>query len=107
MSTNIVSARKILVSQDNTFVGSGADFGAVPTGGFARLTGLASAIGSMTIRMRSAIDPTGPFLVSSNWSVNSGITYLDVFNYGAQTYFDVTATVSQQCSFIIYGEPTR
>ena len=90
--------RKALVHQSNVFVGSGADFGAQLTSAFTRITGLASVIGSMTIRLRNQIDLSGPFLVASNWSVSSGVNFLDVPNRADYTYINVTAANSQVCT---------
>jgi len=97
--------RTALVHESNSFVGSGADFGAQLTSAFTRITGLASMIGSMTVRIRSQMDVSGPFLVTSNWSVNSGVNFLDVPNRADYTYFDVTAANSQVASLLIVGEP--
>jgi hypothetical protein len=99
--------RRALVRQHNVFVGSGADFGDVLTSQYSRLTGMASIVGSMTVRIRSAVASGGPYLVSSNWSVNSGPNLLDSINYGDYTRFDVTAAKSQVCSILIRGEPLR
>lgn len=100
--------RQALVTQNSgSGVNSGSDFGAKQVGGFARLTGLASVIGSMSIRMRTGIAEGGPFFVSSVWSINSGTNILDVPNYGSWTYFDVTAALSQSPTFSIYGDPVR
>lgn len=101
-------SRQALVTQSSGSVAnSGADFGAKRVGGFTRITGLASVIGSMSIRMRTGISETGPFFVSSTWIVNSGPNILDAPNYGSWTYFDITASLSQSPVFAIFGDPMR
>ena len=106
MHINILS-REALVQQSNTFIGSGADFGAQLTSPYTRITGLASVIGSMTVRMRGTMAESGPFLVTSNWAVNSGVTFLDVPARTPYTSFDVTAANSQVASLLFIGEPLR
>lgn len=101
-------SRQALVVVDNVFCGSGADFGAKNVSGFTRVSGIASVIGSVSIRMRSAINQAGPFITSSVWVANSGPTQFDAPNYGSYLSIDVTAAASQAaCSFAIYGEPLR
>jgi len=68
------------VTNNNTFVGSGADFGVKNVAGFTRIGGVASIIGSMTIRLRGGLNQVGPFFVNSTWSVNSGVSVLDAPN---------------------------
>ncbi len=100
-------SRQALVAQNAVAVNSGSDFGAKNVAGFTRITGLASGVGSMTIRMRTGMAETGPFISSSVWTVNSGVNILDAPNYGSWVSIDITATVSQAPTFSIYGEPVR
>jgi len=55
----------------------------------------------------SAIASGGPYLVSSNWSINSDPNVLDTINDGDYMCFDVTAANSQVCSLLINGDPMR
>jgi len=65
-------SRQAVVTNNNTFVGSVV--------GFTRIGGVASIIGSMTIRLRGGLNQAGPFFVNSTWSVNSGVSVLDAPN---------------------------
>lgn len=105
-------SRQALVTQGSgSSVTSGADFGVKNVSGFTRITGLASIVGSASIRMRTGINETGPYFVNSTWNVLSGTNILDTPNYGSWTYFDVTVAQSlapaQSPIFSIYGEPVR
>jgi hypothetical protein len=88
-------------------VDSGAILAEVYTGQYPRITGIATIIGSAKIRLRTSVDSGGPYLVSSNWAINSGPTYLDSVNYGHFHTIDVTAANSQAGSFLLTGEPAR
>ena len=101
-------SRQALVTQGSgSAVSSGTDFGVKNVSGFTRITGLASVIGSMSIRMRAGISETGPFIVTSTWTVNSGFSTMDAPNYGSCLSIDITATVSQSPTFQIFGDPVR
>jgi hypothetical protein len=101
--------RKALLTQNNVTVNSGSDFGSALTTPFTRLTGLASVTGSLSIRLRGSIDPTGAALVSSVWVANSGVNFLDVPNRASYIAFDITAcaTPGQTATILITGEPLR
>ncbi len=86
---------------------SGSDFGPQLTSGFTRISGTASVIGSMTIRLQGRFIPTGPVFVSSNWAVNSGVSFLDVPCRTPYTAFDVTNASSQLASLLFTGEVLR
>lgn len=107
-------SRQALVTQNNIAVNSGADFGVTNVSGFTRLTGFATGVGSMTVRLRTGAGPTGPFIVSSNWVVNSGYQTMDAPNYGSWVAVDITNTtqtsagaIAPSVVFQIFGDPVR
>ncbi len=109
MARTAYLSRQVLFVNDNVFVGSGTDFGTKGISAYTRISGLASVVGSATIRLRTSLgNPAGPFIVSSNWNVNSGPTVMDAPVFGSILSVDVTAVTSQAAySFAIYGDPVR
>lgn len=99
--------RKTLISRINaSFVGS-AGLGVVDASGFARLVGIFSNVGSLTLQYRMGV-ASGAYAVTSSVAVNSGGATLDVINYGGVIDFALTAINSQSnVSFAIYGEAVR
>jgi hypothetical protein len=45
--------------------------------------------------------------VSSNFAANSGVSVLDVLNFGQWAYFDITNARSTVYSLLLNGEPLR
>lgn len=98
-------------SQLFSFVGSSITgsfgIGVYNVSGFARLTGLTSAVGSFTFRYRLGIS-SGNYQVASSFAVNSGGSSFDVLNPGAGwVEFAITAANSQLFSLNVRGEPIR
>lgn len=112
-----MSARQILIGHGrNTLftavtsaVASGAsvDFGAFNVEKYSRFTGLASAVGSFTLRYRLAIN-SGTWIVASAFTVNSGGSVFDVLNPGGKVAdFGITIANSQVFTIGVLGEPVR
>ena len=101
--------RFALVTNNGTAVASGQDFGVYQVTPYSRITGIASGVGSMSLRLRTGFTPTGPFVVSSTWVVNSGPNILDVPNYGSYITIDCTqaTTTAPTPNFQLFGEPVR
>ena len=87
----------------NTTIPGSTDLGTYQTGGFSRLTGIFSTVGSMTLQYRMGVH-SGNYQVTSSVVINSGGTVFDVLNYGLYVNFTLTAANSQTPSYIILGE---
>ena len=90
----------------NTFINSGTNLGIFPTGGFSRLTGIFSTVGSLTLQWQFGVH-SGNYQVTSSLVINSGASILDVLNFGLYVNFTVTAANSQTPTFVVMGEPLR
>jgi hypothetical protein len=90
----------------NTTVISGTDLGTYQTGGFSRLTGIFSTVGSMTLRYQIGVH-SGNYQVTSSVVINSGASVFDVLNFGLYVNFTVTQANSQVPTFLVMGEPIR
>lgn len=100
--------RQLIGEIRNAYVDSGSIVANVPTGQYSLLQGVASIVGSMTIRFRTAAQSGGPFLVSSNWACNSGPNIMsNAPNYGIFHSIDVTASTSQTATIQIVGDIAR
>ena len=90
----------------STTIPGSTDLGTYQTGGFSRLTGLFSVVGSMTLQYRMGVH-SGNYQVTSSVVINSGGSILDVINYGLHANFTITAANSQTPTFLLLGEPIR
>jgi hypothetical protein len=103
-----LSRQAIATAANNPSVTSGFAFDVRNVAGFTRISGVASIIGSASIRMRGALKENGPFITSSTWSVNSGVSLFDAPNYVNWMQVDVTAITTQSSANIgIWAEPVR
>ena len=101
-------SRKALVNTTLDVVGSaGTPIGVYDTGGYARLTGLLSVVGSATFRVEQGVN-SGSFQVSSAFTVNSGGSSFDVVNLGNHTRLSLSQAASQSGIVVaVYGQPLR
>jgi hypothetical protein len=91
---------------NSTTIPGPTNLGAYDTGGYSRLAGLFSTVGSMTLRWQMGVY-SGNYQVASSVVINSGGTIFDVINYGRFTNFTITAANSQTPTYVILGEPLR
>jgi hypothetical protein len=89
-----------------TTIPGSTDLGTYQTGGFSRLTGIFSTVGSMTLQYRMGVH-SGNYQVTSSVVINSGGSTFDVLNFGLYVNFTVTAANSQVPTYVVLVEPLR
>ncbi len=101
-------SRRQLIGQVNASISTGgsADFGAYDVTPYSRFTGFISTIGSIGFRMRTGV-VSGTYQVSSLITANSGMSLIDLLNYGRSAYFDITQAQSTAYTLLLLGEPIR
>jgi hypothetical protein len=110
--TNVRHGRFVFCQSPRTPAGTpttipgSTDLGTYQVGGFSRLIGMFSTVGSMTLTWRMGCH-SGDYQVSSSVVINSGASVFDQVNFGLYVNFAITAANSQVPKFVLIGEPIR